>query len=516
MARIALNEDLEITLNNEQKVQSITFAKSGRKLPVTPLGAMEVNFRGPGETFKYIPASQVLADPSVHPAEGAQRQLASAPIDPVAEDLKDALVFIGLTAIGVFDMRAFPFDSNVAGVEGHANILDNLISGDYLISNSLGGGTSIIFILMTIGALSFAYLTQRLNSVPALGLFMASMAALSIFDQKILFEHNVNWNLGFTYIEIILIFMLTLAIKYVLEEKDKKFIRGAFSKYVAPAIVDSIIKDPTKLTVGGVKKELTILFSDIRGFTTFSERMDAKALAGFLNDYLGIMTNLVFEHEGTLDKYIGDAVMAFWGAPVDQAKHPANACKAAIHMLQALDQNRERFKTQYGVDVHIGIGINSGPVNVGNMGSEKIFEYTVIGDHVNLASRLEGLTKPYGASILTTRFTFDIIEKCGEPFPPHRVLDFVKVKGKKQAVELIQVLEREYAPEGLKLFEEARVLYTKQQWDQAIEKFKAANELLKRGDEPDAPTEMYIERCEEFKKSPPNADWDGSWEMTSK
>ncbi|OFZ36477.1 MAG: hypothetical protein A2070_09605 [Bdellovibrionales bacterium GWC1_52_8] len=281
--------------------------------------------------------------------------------------------------------------------------------------------------------------------------------------------------------------------------------------------MDSILKDPSKLTVGGEKRELTILFSDIRGFTSFSEKMDAKALSSLLNEYLGVMTKIIFAHEGTLDKYIGDAIMAFWGAPLDQPKHAANSLKTAIAMMKALNEQRPLIQEKYGVQIEIGIGINSGMVSVGNMGSETNFAYTVIGDHVNLASRLESLTKAYGVTILTTRFTLNDVLQAGEPLPPHRVLDHVKVKGKKNAVEMIQVLDREYDSEGLKMFEEGRALYTAQKWDEAITVFTAANARLALSvDKMDGPCAVYLERCGDFKKVPPEAGWDGSWEMHSK
>ena len=515
MARVGLNEDLQVTLDQNQRVESIGFVKSGRKLTVSPLGVMEVNFRGPANTFQYVKAMEVLTDEDeIRIIDHAQRKIASASKTAL---LKDAFVLIGLSAVGVFDMRAFPFDSNTPGVEGHANILDNILSGDMLQRGSGTTGSTWLLLLMTLGALVFAYITQRLESIPALLLFVFSVGGFTVFDLKVLFNNNINWNTSLLYIEVVIIFAFTLAIKYVLEEKNKKFIKGAFSKYVAPAIVDSILKDPSKLSVGGEEKELTILFSDIRSFTSFSEKMDAKALAKFLNDYLSIMTDIVFDNEGTLDKYIGDAVMAFWGAPLDQPKHAYNACNAAIKMMAALHEHQPRFKRDYGIDVNIGIGINSGPVNVGNMGSERIFEYTVIGDHVNLASRLEGLTKPYKSSIVTTRFTYDCISGANCEGLPHRTLDFVKVKGKKKAVELIQVFDRPYSAEGLKLFEEARQLYSKQQWDKAVEAFNASNKILQLSPEiPDGPSLVYVERCTEFKQNPPAADWDGSWEMHSK
>lgn len=520
MASIALNEEVVATLKDSTRLESIVFAKSQREIPISPLGVMEINFRGPGNTFPYVRAMDLLNPPL--PGEKfaytrGNREIAST---GPTELLKDAIVLIGVTALGVFDMRAFPFDSNVAGVEGHANILDNLLNNDMLVHQRSQNDSLIIFVLMTLGAFLFAYLIERLESVAALGVFVVFFFAIGYFDSHALFLNNINWNTSLLATEFVAVFMIIIAVKYVIEERNKKFIKGAFSKYVAPAVVDSILKDPTKLSVGGVKKELTIVFSDIRSFTTFSEKLDAQELARFLNDYLGIMTDIVFEYGGTLDKYIGDAVMAFWGAPLDQPDHAINACLAAIKMQQVLAQHRDRYLKEFNVPVTIGIGINSGNVNVGNMGSSKIFEYTVIGDHVNLASRLEGLTKPYHSGILTTRFTFDCIQSVNKPLPIHRVLDMVKVKGKKKAVEIIQILETDFSDEALKTFNKARELYTAQKWDEAIVAFKSANDLAKKGNSnPEYQDEMaieFIQRCEDFKMNLPGPDWDGAWEMTSK
>ena len=507
MAKTALNEELELELDKNQKVKSIKFAKSGRKIPVNPMGVMEMNFHGPGYTYQYVSALDVMGEPDQIDVE-VNRKVSSV---SKSELLKDALVIIGVTAVGVNDMRSFPFDGYAPGVEGQATILENLIAGDSLIQGTSIYGSFWIFFLMIVGALGFAYMVQRLEAIPALLVAIAVISGVGAIDEFVFFANNINWNTGFFYIEILCIFAFVLSLKYVLEEQDRKFIKGAFAKYVAPAIVDSILKDPTKLTVGGERRELTILFSDIRGFTTLSEKMDAKTLATFLNEYLGVMTDLVFAHEGTLDKYIGDAVMAFWGAPLNQPNHAYNSCHAAIMMIRALDELRPKLQDRYGVDVQIGIGINSGPVNVGNMGSSTIFEYTVIGDHVNLASRLEGLTKEYKAHILTTRFTMDLIPD-GSPPIATRVLDFVKVKGKKQAVELIEVLTRDFDPATLATYAEARALYTEQKWDDAIEKFRQV--IDKMGG--DGPAELFIDRCEYFKLNPPEKDWDGAWTMTTK
>jgi adenylate cyclase len=511
-ATAVLGEDLEVKMTDRQTIGSMRFKKSDRAIPVSPLGMMEVNFRGPSQAFQYIKAREVMTSSDNIQIE-VNRQIANVSKKKL---LGDAIVLIGVTAVGVFDMRAFPFDSNQPGVEGHANILDNLLSGDMLRHGDGSTGTFWLFVIMSLGALLFAYAVERLESVPAIILFIGVMTGGWYIDQKVLFESNESWNTSLLMIEIATIFILTFAVKYILEEKNKKFIRGAFAKYVSPAIIESIMKDPSKLSVGGEKRDLTIVFSDIRSFTSFSEKMDAKTLSTFLNEYLGQMTDIIFETEGTLDKYIGDAVMAFWGAPLDQPRHAINACKAAIQMQQALTERRPYFREKYGIEVNVGIGVHSGSVAVGNMGSERIFEYTVIGDHVNLASRIEGLTKDYHSRILTTRSTMDLIAGAGEPLPPHRVLDFVKVKGKKVAVELLQILDVEFPQAGLDLFAAGRELYSQQKWDEAIVQFEAASKALVLDGKDDEMSLEFIERCKTFKLNPPGADWDGAWVMTTK
>jgi adenylate cyclase len=229
------------------------------------------------------------------------------------------------------------------------------------------------------------------------------------------------------------------------------------------------------------------------------------------------MTEIIFQHEGTLDKYIGDAIMAFWGAPIDQKDHVERAWRAAVAMKKRLDEIAPDFKKRYGIDVSAGIGINSGLVSVGNMGSKRIFEYTVIGDHVNLASRLESLTRLYGGDILSTEVTR---ERLGDGVRGQfhtRILDSVIVKGKTKAVDLIQISEVEFDPELIRNFTEAREAFKHRQWESARAKFKLASEIQKsRTGAVDPVSEIYLSRCEEFEKEPPPADWDGTIEMHRK
>jgi adenylate cyclase len=511
MARMIKGDDLIVEANLDNKIDSVKWTKTGQIIPVTALGAMEINFHGPRHTFKYVHVSEVLG---IFEDE-ASRTLASA--KSAKDYLKDAIVFIGVSAAGLNDMRAFPFDSHVPGVEGHASILDNLLTGDHLIPGTAGAGSIVILMIMIIGALIFAFFTQKWESVPALVLFVIVMAAMGFLDLKVLFENNYNWNTAFLYWEIAMIFVFTLAVKYVLEEKNKKWIHEAMGKYVSPELVKKMVENPDLLKLGGHKKELTIMFSDIRGFTTLSEKMDAKSLTEFLNDYLTIMAELVQKYNGTVDKYIGDAVMAFWGAPIDSDKHAADAVNSSIEQMRELYAHRPRWKKEYGIDVMIGIGLNSGTVAVGNMGSANNQNYTVIGDDVNLASRLEGLTKEYGSDILVTRETINCIERAKEKVPQYRVVDMVKVKGKKQAVELIQVLIGEMSDDVIALFNTARRLYSEQKWDEAIAKYQEVIKLHRdQKGEHDRASEKLIEHCKLMKEHPPGEGWDGSWTMTSK
>ncbi|MSP60659.1 MAG: adenylate/guanylate cyclase domain-containing protein [Myxococcales bacterium] len=511
MARVGLGEDLAIDLDPEGRADGVSFVRSGRTIPVSPLGSMKINFRGRRYHFPYLPALELLGDEAqVH----IMREGAPATISR-KELLKDAYVLLGVSAIGANDLRTFPFGTEAPGVEGHATILDNLLSDDMLRRPTLTGRIAVL-LLMTLGALLLALLLARLDALPAIVVFVTAVGALLAIDLGLFAYSNIDVNSVFLLAELQTIFFLTLAVKYVLEERSKKFIRGAFSKYLAPAIVDAMLKDPDRLKVGGEKKELTILFTDLRGFSTFSEKMDAPVLGAFLNDYLGMITDVVFDQGGTLDKYMGDAVMAFWGAPLDQPDHAARACRAAVKMADVLAENRARYLAEYGIVVAAGVGLNTGPVNVGNMGSERIFEYTVIGDDVNLASRIEGITKFYRCGILTTRATLDAATRTGEPAPAHRVIDQVKVKGKKNAVEIVELLARPCDAEGLRLFQEARQLYQQRRFDEAAARFAETSRLLATGSDDDGPSALYMERCKKFAANPPPDDWDGAWEMQSK
>ena len=281
---------------------------------------------------------------------------------------------------------------------------------------------------------------------------------------------------------------------------------------MSSSVVNEMLKDPEKLKLGGDKKELSVLFSDIRSFTTMSEGMTPEDLVHLLNEYLTVMTDIVFKYEGTLDKYIGDALMAVYGAPLDQPDHPQRACASALDMMEGLKVLNEKWIEEGKKPLDIGIGINTGPMMVGNMGSQQRFDYTVMGDAVNLGSRLEGANKAYKTHILISESTQKRVKDdfvCME-------LDSVRVKGKKLPVRIFELIGRKELPsrdmDAIASFQKGLELYKSQQWDEAIEVFENVNTL----DQTLYAAQLYIQRCRDLKADPPGPDWDGVFTMTTK
>lgn len=505
MAELVRDDQIKLDFTDDGLIKRAYFEKDpDHPIPVTPLGYIDLNFRGARESFTYVSVIDVLKAVDTHD-------------EKVIETLKDASVFFGVTAVGLYDMRAFPFDENTAGVEGHATAADNLISNDELRSASAIHLQWLPIVLLFVIGILFSVLFSQLEAIPSLIVFVVSCLALGVVDIKVLFAHDINLPTAFLFLENMVIFAFMLSIRYILEEQNKKFVREAFSKYLAPSVVDLVLKDPSKLAVGGERRELTVVFSDLRGFTTFSEKMDPKTLSQFLNEYLSEMTEVIFEQEGTLDKYIGDAIMAFWGAPLHQKDHTVRAWNAAVEMQRRLRKVAPVYKEKYGIEVSTGVGINAGEVSVGNMGSKRIFEYTVIGDHVNLASRLESLTRTYGCDTLSTMSTVELLPAEVRPNCFYRIIDSVIVKGKTQAIDLIEVCEDAPDPKLLEIFYLAKVEFKARKWDEAIAHYEEVSAgYQKLYGRPDAVSEMFIKRSKSFKEDPPEENWDGTMAMRSK
>ena len=301
----------------------------------------------------------------------------------------------------------------------------------------------------------------------------------------------------------------------LVEEKEKRRVRGAFQQYLSPEVIRRLLENPD--LVKPRKTEITVMFTDVRGFTTISEKLDAQELAALLNEYLTEMTQIVFRHNGTLDKYIGDAVMAFWGAPFEEPGHATKGCHAALEMIARLKEMQNKWRAEGRPVLDIGVGLSTGVASVGNMGSALRYGYTALGDTVNLSARLEGLNKEYGSHILLSETAYAEVE---DPLLVFRELDLIRVKGKLQPITLYELMGSRGAPAGdlpgleehLELFALGRGCYRKRHWQDAQIVFE---QILERWPE-DGPARMYVNRCREYYVAGPEQDWDGVYVMTHK
>ena len=308
------------------------------------------------------------------------------------------------------------------------------------------------------------------------------------------------------------LYMINMAYGYFFESRNKAKLSGLFGQYIPPELVDEMAKDPDAYDLEAKREELTVLFSDVRGFTTISEGLDPKSLSTLMNDLLSPMTRIVHDNHGTIDKYMGDAMMAFWGAPVDNKNHASAAVQSGMAMLEELGPLNERFADKGWPEVKIGIGLNTGTMNVGNMGSEFRMAYTVLGDAVNLGARVEGLTKEYGVLFIVTEFT-----AAAAPEYEYRILDNVRVKGKDEPVTILEpiALSEDVSDSDIDerdQYHAALEIYKQQKFSQAIEVF----EQLDREFGERFVHQLYIKRCQHFLAEPPAADWDGVYTFTTK
>ncbi|MCK4782626.1 MAG: adenylate/guanylate cyclase domain-containing protein, partial [Desulfobacteraceae bacterium] len=463
-----------------------------RFLPTDENGQMLLNYLGPPKTFPHFSITDILRG---NLARGT---------------FKDKIVLVGATAVGIYDLRITPFSTNYPGLEIHATVVDNILKKRFL---SKPKWTSIYDLLAVIllGVLTGLAL-PRLSAVKALS-FTLGLFILHIITARWLFVSFGTWfNIVYPILALLLTYTALTVYHYITEERERKKIRGAFSYYVSSSVVNEMLKNPDQLKLGGDEKDLSVLFSDIRGFTTIAEGLTPEDLVHLLNEYLTVMTDVVFNHDGTLDKYMGDAIMAIYGAPLDQPDHPARACRSALDMMTSLKELNEKWILEGKTPMDIGIGINTGMMMVGNMGSDQRFDYTVMGDAVNLGSRLEGANKNYKTNILISEYTYERVKDefvCME-------IDSVRVKGKTQPVKIYQLHAHNRVPEtrekAVFYFHRGLQLYKQQKWDEAIKLFKGVWKL----DNDIFAANVYIERCKDLKANPPGPDWDGCYTMKTK
>jgi len=459
---------------------------AGRPIPIDPQGAVLVPYRGPRGSFPYVSIGDViegtLEDPSV---------------------LDGRIAIIGATAPGMEDLRTTPFGSIYPGVEIHANVIAGLLDGNFRWEPAYTAAAEMITVAL-FGLLSALLLPVLSPALSTLVLVTLGGAALGVNYYMWQVELHVL-PLAMTLYTLFAIYTINILFGYLFEARSRSHMDSLFGQYVPPDLVREMSRDPENYSLASEKRELSVLFTDIRGFTTISEGLDAGDLSKLMDEYLTPMTRIVHETEGTIDKYIGDAVMAFWGAPLHHPHHADQAVGAGLAMLSALDELNVSFAKKGWPEVRIGVGVNTGMMSVGNMGSRFRRAYTVLGDAVNLGSRLEGITKIYGVSFIVSEAT---AHSAGRYF--YRELDRVRVKGKAKPVTILEPmgLEEELPPEVIeraRSFQHFLFLYRSQSWDQAEEMLRRLLE-----DEPDCYLyKLYLDRIAHFRESPPEADWDG-------
>ncbi|WP_456442790.1 adenylate/guanylate cyclase domain-containing protein, partial [Caldithrix abyssi] len=371
-----------------------------------------------------------------------------------------------------------------------------------------------MFVLNICLALLILFSVQKKATLLNLFLFFLLSVAYGLISILFFTKGHLLIPITTPVLVILFSFISQISYQYILSQQEKRMLRGVFSHYVPEKLIQEIIAHPEKLALGGEEREVTVLFSDIAGFTTLSEHMKPAELVTQLNEYLTAMTNVILRHDGIIDKFEGDAIMAEFGVPVHFEGHQKAACLAALEMQQELKKLNRKWQQADKPLFEVRIGINTGIVIVGNMGSEKVFDYTVIGDHVNLGARLEGANKAYKTKIMVSNFTYEAVK---EDFI-FRPLDLIRVKGKTKPVQVYELIGSRQTPytdqfmEMLDLFNQGLVAYRLQQWDLAREFFEQCLRLVPN----DGPSQLYLERCQFFALNPPEPDWDGVWDFKVK
>lgn len=462
------------------------------RIPVDEQAAVLVPYRGPQKSFPYVSAKDVL----------------NGKANP--ETLFGALVLVGTTAPGLLDLRNTPVQSVYPGVEVHANIISGILDGRIKERPAYTFGIELVTLLFI--GLVLTILLPILSPLWTTLVTTLLMVLLAWGNLYMWQKANFVLPLASPLMLILTLFFYHMSYGFFVESRGKRQIAKMFGQYIPTELVEEMNKSGKEFTIGGESREMTVLFSDVRGFTTISEGLKPDELTRLMNAFLTPMTHVIHVNRGTIDKYMGDAIMAFWGAPMEDPRHAYHGITAGLYMVKKMYELKDEFRAKGWPELKIGVGLNTGSMNVGNMGSEFRMAYTVLGDAVNLGSRLEGLTKNYGVSLLVSEYT-----KAKAPEFLYRELDRVRVKGKNEPVIIFEpvILASEASEElkqNLELFQKSLALYLKQDWDGAE---KILKELVER--EPERLVyKIYLERIEHFRMAPPGEDWDGVFTFTTK
>lgn len=466
-------------------------------VPLDPSNRMIIRYHGPTGTYSSYSIAAII-NSFARLQEGKIPRISPA-------EFRGKTVLIGGSAPGILDLRPTPFSPVCPGVEILATALDNLLQRDFVRIPSLVS----FFLFLALAAFITSMGTSVLKKIWMAAPFGLICLGLPAGAACLAFLGGYWLEFVAPVFVVVLAFISAMVLNYSIEGRQKRFIKNAFRFYLSPDVIERVLQNPSLLRLGGEKRMISSFFSDVAGFTSISEGLSPEELVNLLNDYLSEMTDIILSTGGTLDKYEGDAVIAFWNAPLDQSDHAVRACRAALACQKRLDELRPVFMKNYGHELSMRIGINSGPAVVGNMGSHSRFDYTAMGDTINLASRLEGACKHYAVPILagesTCRLAGDVILS--------REVDLIRVVGKLKPERVYQILgEKSQAPpemvEKVEAFHSALDLYRRRKWDEALESFGK--------DKEDRLSAVYISRIEALRREPPPEDWNGIYDLKTK
>jgi adenylate cyclase len=466
-----------------------------RFIPTDEIGQLLINYLGPPQTFPQFSISDILRGKLPRGT------------------FTGKIVLVGANATGLHDTRSTPVSPVYPGVEIHATVIDNILTQNFLTKPRWAKSFDLLAIIIMGVLLGIAL--PRMSAFKGL-LFAAALFMLHIVITRELFVYAGVWlNVVCPLLALSTTYTALTVYEYITEEKEKRMIKGMFQHYVSPKLVDELIKNPSMLKLGGEKRVITVFFSDIEGFSSICERITPEDLVALLNECLTAMTDIILEYDGLVDKYEGDAIMAVWGAPIYFEDHAKKACFAALEMQKKLVELRAKWLTEGKPAIHVRMGINTGEMIAGNMGSRDRMDYTVMGDSVNLASRLEGANKLYRTYTMISESTLEE----AKDYVIVRELASIRVKGRlkpTKAYELLSAREGDlpgYMQEIIEYYNQGIEAYKNQQWDRAIIAFKSS---LSINGKKDGPSQRYLDLCEELKLNPPGLDWDGVHVMTTK
>jgi len=473
----------------------------GTHIPLEAQGTFLLSYYGRERDFPRYSAFNVIQSFQAI-QEGSQ------PVYP-PQVFRNKIVFLGFTAPGLFDLKPTPINSVNPGVAIHATLVANLLQKDFRVRAS----PPAVLALAAAVAVAMAITVMLIPGLWQLALITIGYGGSLLLFIAMAFRQNLWWDGVLLMASLGVSFAMSTAFSYATEGRQRRQIKQIFSHYMSDLLIQDLLKNPEKVRLGGERRVLTVFFSDLAGFTSLSEKLTPEEVVTLLNRYLTAMTDIILASGGLIDKYEGDAIMAFWGAPLPQQDHAIRACLAALDNQARLAELRQEFIQTGLPPVYARIGINTGEMIIGNMGSSQRFDFTVIGDSVNLASRLEGAGKEYGVSIIISGDTYRLAEERVEV----RELDLLRVKGKEFPVRIYELLCRkgeldETKRKVIRSFTQGLEHYRQQQWSEALSLFQQVLTLVPE----DGPAKIFIRRCEEFMKTPPPAGWDGVYSLTTK